>query len=50
MTPIILLGAFSGPADGPVSPTEFASSAILTSTLLSIPILTVLIALREAVV
>jgi predicted permease len=48
VTPIILLGEFSGPADGSVSPTEFASTAILTSTLLSIPILTVLIALLEA--
>lgn len=48
VTPIILLGEFSGSADGPISPPEFASTAILTSTLLSMPILTVLIALLKA--
>ncbi|MFB6201674.1 MAG: AEC family transporter [Halorhabdus sp.] len=48
VTPIILLGEFSEAGDGPVSPTEFASTAILTSTLLSIPILTALIALLQA--
>ncbi|WEL18001.1 Putative permease [Halorhabdus sp. SVX81] len=48
VTPIILLGEFSEHGDGPIGPAEFASTAILTSTLLSIPILTVLIALLRA--
>lgn len=48
VTPIILLGEFSEPADGPLSGPEFASTAVLTSTLLSIPLLTVLIALLQA--
>ncbi|WP_135667090.1 AEC family transporter [Halorhabdus rudnickae] len=48
VTPIILVGEFSEHGDGPISPPEFASTAILTSTLLSIPILTVLIALLRA--
>lgn len=48
VTPIILLGEFSEHGEGPIGPAEFASTAILTSTLLSIPILTVLIALLRA--
>ncbi|MFB6128982.1 MAG: AEC family transporter [Halorhabdus sp.] len=48
VTPIILLGEFSERGDGAIGPAEFASTAILTSTLVSIPILTVLIALLKA--
>jgi len=47
VTPVILLGEFSERGDGAISPSEFASTAILASTILSIPVLTVLIAVLE---
>lgn len=48
MTPLILTGEFAGDAPGNLDPMAYASTTILVSTLLSIPLLTVLIALLEA--
>ncbi len=48
VTPLILTGEFAGDAPGDLDPMAYASTTIFVSTLLSIPLLTVLIALLEA--
>jgi len=48
VTPLILVGEFASPADGDLDPTAYASTTIFATTVLSIPALTVLIALLEA--
>lgn len=47
VTTLILTGEFSGPGDD-LDPEEYAGTAILVTTLLSIPLLTLLIALLES--
>lgn len=46
VTPLVLAGEFSGPGED-LSPTEYASTAILVTTLASVPLLTGLIALLQ---
>lgn len=46
VTPLILVGEFSG--DGAIDPEAYVSTVVFTSTLASIPILTVLIALLRS--
>jgi predicted permease len=48
VTPLILTGEFAGEAVDDLDPMAYASTTILVSTLLSIPMLTALIALLEA--
>jgi predicted permease len=48
VTPLILTGEFAGETDDDIDPRAFASTAILVSTLLSVPLLTVLIAVLES--
>jgi len=48
VTPLILTGEFTGDASGDLDPMAYASTTILVSTLLSIPLLTVLITLLQA--
>jgi predicted permease len=48
VTPLILTGEFAGAAVDDMDPMAYASTTILVSTLLSIPMLTVLIALLES--
>jgi hypothetical protein len=48
VTPLILTGEFAGEAPGDLGPEAYASTTILVSTLLSVPMLTALVALLEA--
>jgi hypothetical protein len=48
VTPLILTGEFAGEAVDDMDPMAYASTTVLVSTLLSIPMLTALIALLEA--
>jgi len=48
VTPLILIGEFAGEATDDLDPMAYASTTILVSTVISIPLLTVLIALLEA--
>ena len=47
VTTLILSGEFAGPADGGLEATDYASTTIFVTTLLSVPILTVLIAILQ---
>jgi hypothetical protein len=48
VTPLILVGEFSEPGESGPSPTEYVSAAVFTSTLVSVPTLTVLIAVLQS--
>jgi hypothetical protein len=47
VTPLILVAEFSGDVDGDVGVAQYVSTAVLTTTLVSIPVLTLLIAVLE---
>lgn len=48
VTPLLLVGEFTGDSVDDIDPVAYASTAIFVSTLLSIPLLTVLIAILES--
>jgi predicted permease len=48
VTTLILTGEFAGPATGDLAATDYASTTIFATTLLSVPMLTALIAILQA--
>jgi hypothetical protein len=48
VTPLVLVGEFGGDADGPVGVVEYVSATVLVTTLVSVPVLTALVALLRA--
>jgi hypothetical protein len=48
ITPLILVGEFGGGTDGPVDVVEYVSATVLVTTLLSVPVLTALVALLQS--